>query len=293
MRARERVLGEGRLVALSWGDDAAPTWVALHGWLDNAATFSRLAPALVTALGIRLVALDLPGHGHSPARGAHADYPLWGYVPDVLDALDALNLRATTLVGHSMGAGVASLVAAAMPERVERLVLLDGLASTTNEPGETVAQLQAALRARRRSRSDAGGYADIEEAVAARVRGGVTRMDADTAMPIVERNLVKKADGRYHWRTDRRLVYPSLLRWSPDQMLATVAAIVAPVLLLQATAGVLTQRPHLGEACRRIGRLERRIVAGGHHLHLERVSIAQVASEIVSWHQSTIGEPVS
>ncbi|WP_232823799.1 alpha/beta hydrolase [Salinicola sp. CPA57] len=293
MRAREMILGEGRLAALSWGDDAAPTWVALHGWLDNAATFSRLAPALVTALGIRLVALDLPGHGHSPLRGAHADYPLWGYVPDVLDALDALNLNATTLVGHSMGAGVASLIAAATPERVDRLVLIDGLASTTNEPGETVAQLQAGLRARRRSRSDAGGYASLDDAVTARVRGGVTRIDADTARPIVERNLARKGDGRYQWRTDRRLVYPSLLRWTPDQMLATVAAIRAPVLLLQASAGVLTQRAHLGDACRRIDRLERRILSGGHHLHLERVSVAQVASEIVSWHRSTIGEPVS
>jgi len=290
---RERVLGEGRLAALSWGDDAAPTWVALHGWLDNAATFSRLAPALVTALGIRLVALDLPGHGHSPHRGARADYPLWGYVPDVLDALDALNLHATTLVGHSMGAGVASLIAAAAPERVDRLVLIDGLASTTSEPDETVAQLQAALRARRRSRSDAGGYASLDDAVSARVRGGVTRMDADTARPIVERNLLQQSDGHYRWRTDRRLVYPSLLRWTPDQMLATVAAIHAPVLLLQATGGVLTQRPHLGEACLRIDGLERRIVSGGHHLHLERVRVAQVASEIVRWHQSTVGESVS
>ncbi|WP_247643281.1 alpha/beta hydrolase [Salinicola sp. MIT1003] len=293
MRVREMILGEGRLAALSWGDDAAPTWVALHGWLDNAATFSRLAPALATALGIRLVALDLPGQGHSPHRGAGAEYPLWGYVPDVLDAVDALKLNSATFVGHSMGAGIASLIAAAAPERVDGLVLIDGLASTTNEPGETVTQLQAALRARRRSRSAAGSYASIDEAVAARVRGGVTRIDADTARPIVERNLGRQENGRYYWRTDRRLVHPSLLRWTPDQMLATVAAIRARVLLLQATAGVLTQRPHLGEACRRIDRLERRIVSGGHHLHLEGIRVAQVASEIVRWHQSTVVESMS
>jgi pimeloyl-ACP methyl ester carboxylesterase len=293
MSPRTLVLGDGRLAALSWGEEGAPTWVALHGWLDNAATFSRLAPALVTALGIRLVALDLPGHGHSPHRGAGADYPLWGYVPDVLDALDALKLHSTTLVGHSMGAGVASLIAAAAPERVDRLALIDGLASTTSEPDETVAQLQAALRARRRPRSVGDGHASLDEAVAARVRGGVTRIDADTARPIVERNLVKREDGRYHWRTDRRLVQPSLLRWTSAQMLATVAVICAPVLLLQATGGVLTERPYFGEACRRIDRLERRIVSGGHHLHLERVRVAQVVAEIVRWHQSIIGEPVS
>jgi len=304
MSPRTLVLGDGRLAALSWGEEGASTWVALHGWLDNAATFSRLAPALVSALGIRLVALDLPGHGHSPHRGAGADYPLWGYVPDVLEALDALELRSSTLVGHSMGAGVASLIAAAAPERVDRLVLIDGLASTTSEPDETVAQLQAALRARRRpppprsagpsaGRSASDGYASVDEAVAARVRGGVTRIDTDTARPIVERNLVGRGDGRYHWRTDRRLVQPSLLRWTSAQMLATVGVIRAPVLLLQATGGVLNERPYLGEACRRIDGLERRIVSGGHHLHLERVRVAQVATEIVRWHQSIIGEPLS
>ncbi|WP_110655008.1 alpha/beta fold hydrolase [Salinicola halimionae] len=293
MSPQTLVLGANRLAALSWGETSAPTWVALHGWLDNAATFSRLAPALVTTLGIRLVALDLPGHGHSPHRGAGADYPLWGYVPDVLDALDVLDLRSTTLVGHSMGAGVASLIAAAAPERVDRLVLIDGLASTTSEPDETATQLQAALHARRRPRSAGKGYATLDNAVAARVRGGVTRIDGDTAQPIVERNLVNREDGRYHWRTDRRLVQPSLLRWTAAQMLATVAGIRAPVLLLQATGGVLTERPYLGEACRRIDGLERRIVSGGHHLHLERVRVAQVASEIVRWHQSIIGEPVS
>lgn len=290
MSARELTLGEGRLAALSWGDASAPTWVALHGWLDNAATFSRLAPALVTALGIRVVALDLPGHGHSPARGAQADYPLWGYMPDVLEALDALNLNSTTLVGHSMGAGIASLIAAAIPERVERLVLLDGLASTTCEPEETVTQLQAALRARRHPRSESTGYASVDEAVAARVRGGVTRLDADAARPIVERNLTRRADGRFHWRTDRRLAHPSLLRWTPDQMLSALSAIRAPVLLLQATGGVLNERAHHGEACRRIARLERRIVSGGHHLHLERVRVASVAAEIVSWHHLVLAE---
>lgn len=285
MTADELSLAGGRLAALSWGDADAPTWLGLHGWLDNAATFARLAPLLVEALGIRLVALDLPGHGHSRARSDDADYPLWGYLPDVIEALDTLSLPAVTLIGHSMGAGVSSLLAAACPERVERLVLIDGLASTTCDASETVEQLRTALRARRRPRGDGAGYDSLEAAVAARVRGGVTRMDADTARPIVERSLLRGEDGRYRWRTDRRLTMPSLLRWAPEQMLATVAEIGAPTLLLQATGGVLNERPHVGEACRRIARLERRVLSGGHHLHLERVRVAQVAAEVVRWSQ--------
>ncbi|GHB29738.1 alpha/beta fold hydrolase [Salinicola rhizosphaerae] len=283
MRPRDLRLADGRLAALSWGEEGAPIWLALHGWLDNAASFSRLAPTLAATLGVRIVALDLPGHGHSQARGAGADYPLWGYLPDVLDALEALDASRVTLFGHSMGAGIATMLAAAAPECVARLVLIDGLASTTDEPAATVGQLQAGLRARRRPARDSRGYATVEEALAARVRGGVTRLDAETARPIVERNLQRDRDGRFHWRTDPRLSAPSLLRWSPAQMLETMAAVDVPTLLLQASAGVLNERAHFHEACRRIARLTRRVLGGGHHLHLERATVARVGEEIVRW----------
>lgn len=283
MTPSELRLAQGRLAALSWGSDGAPIWLALHGWLDNAASFSRLAPILVAALGVRIVALDLPGHGYSKPRGAGADYPLWGYLPDVLDALEALHAPRVTLVGHSMGAGIATMLAAAVPECVARLVLIDGLASATDEPAATVGQLQAGLRHRRRVVRDSPGYPSIDAAVAARVRGGVTRLDAETARPIVERNLQRDRDGRFHWRTDRRLTAPSLLRWSPAQMLETMAAVDVPTLLLQASAGVLNERPHFHEACRRIAPLTRRVLNGGHHLHLERATVARVGEEIVRW----------
>ena len=72
--AQPLTLAGGRLAALAWGEPSAPTWLALHGWLDNAASFSRLAPLLCTRLGVRIVALDFSGHGHS-LHGA-GDYAL-------------------------------------------------------------------------------------------------------------------------------------------------------------------------------------------------------------------------
>lgn len=53
----------GELSALQWGQPDAPPLLALHGWLDNAASFARLAPLL--AKHRRAIALDMPGHGHS------------------------------------------------------------------------------------------------------------------------------------------------------------------------------------------------------------------------------------
>ncbi len=65
-------------------EDGKPV-IALHGWLDNAATFSRLAPRLQ---GLRIVALDLPGHGHSDHRPAGAGYNIWDYAHDVLQVAE-------------------------------------------------------------------------------------------------------------------------------------------------------------------------------------------------------------
>ncbi|WP_353979157.1 alpha/beta hydrolase [Salinicola endophyticus] len=277
----ETTLGEAGLAAQVWGAAEAPVWLALHGWLDNAATFSRLAPLLVEALGIRVVALDLPGHGRSPHRGDGGDYSPWGYLPELVEVVETLGPAPLTLLGHSMGAGVASLLAAALPARVARLVLIDGLAPLTTTPEQAPEQLRLGLRARRRPRRGEHGYATLEAALEARVNGGRTRLDADTARPIVERGLRRGEDGLFYWRSDRRLIWPSLLRLSPEQMLALLGEIVAPTLLIQATAGVLGEREQLAESCQRVRRLQRRVVSGGHHLHLERTRVAQVAAEVV------------
>ncbi len=55
-----------RLAAQAWGDPQLPRLLALHGWLDNAASFDRLAPLLCGHFHI--VAIDLPGHGRSGHR---------------------------------------------------------------------------------------------------------------------------------------------------------------------------------------------------------------------------------
>ncbi|MGQ4879517.1 alpha/beta fold hydrolase [Billgrantia sp. LNSP4103-1] len=274
-------LAGGRLAALAWGEPAAPTWLALHGWLDNAASFSRLAPLLVEHLGIRIVALDFAGHGHSTHR--EGDYALWDYCHDLLDAADELGLERASLLAHSMGAGVACLTAAALPERVEQLVLLDGLGAVTTVAEESADQLRKGLQAARRPRSGAPRYPDSVTAVAARVAGGVTPIDAETATPLVERNLAREADGRVRLRTDGRLLWPSPVRLSPEQALALLGAIRAPTLLIEGERGILGERDMARAARAAVPHLKRKVLPGGHHLHLEPSVVSSVASAIVEW----------
>jgi pimeloyl-ACP methyl ester carboxylesterase len=280
-QARPLMLADGRLAALAWGEEDTPTWLALHGWLDNAASFTRLGPLLSERLGIRIVALDFAGHGHS--RHREGDYALWDYCHDLLDAADELGLERMSLLAHSMGAGVACLTAAALPERVERLVLIDGLGAVSTPAEASAAQLRKGLKAARRPRSASPRYPDSRTAVAARVSGGVTSIDAETAAPLVERNLAREADRHVWLRTDARLLWPSPVRLTPQQALALLGAIEAPALLIEGEGGILGEREMALAARAAVARLTRRVLPGGHHLHLEPDKAASVAKAIEEW----------
>lgn len=100
------------------GPLGGPPLVLLHALGERASDWDGVLPAL--APRHRVYALDLRGHGDS---GRAAVYSLEAMRDDVLAVLDALGLDRVDLVGHSMGAVVAYLLAGARPERVGRLVL--------------------------------------------------------------------------------------------------------------------------------------------------------------------------
>jgi pimeloyl-ACP methyl ester carboxylesterase len=116
--------------------------VLLHGWPDSGFSFSRVASALAAA-GHRTLAVDQRGFGDSsrPATGYRID----DLAEDVVAFLDALDLPAVTLVGHSMGSFVARRVPQLHPERVRRLVLIGAAATAANEVVHEVVALVADL----------------------------------------------------------------------------------------------------------------------------------------------------
>ena len=78
----------GRTIAAKrWGNSGGPKFIALHGWLDNANTFDRLAPLLPE---LNLVALDFAGHGYSDHRAPGAHYHQIDDVQDVIAAAQVL-----------------------------------------------------------------------------------------------------------------------------------------------------------------------------------------------------------
>lgn len=105
--------------------------LCVHGWLDNSASFHKLAPSLIeNGVASEVYALDLPGHGWSSHKSPDAPQQLLAeYVYYIAEAANHLFPREEpfTLVGHSMGAGISVMYSAAYPEQISSLVLLEGL----------------------------------------------------------------------------------------------------------------------------------------------------------------------
>lgn len=268
MQERFVTLADGRRVALLENRQAAPELpqkpllIALHGWLDNGASFLPLAPYLDD---FHLVCVDLPGHGHSDHKTT--PYVFVDWLDDLYQITQAAGWSRFVLLGHSLGALIASAYAGVFPEQIERLILLEGLGPLT-QPDEAVpAQIKRAIlnRSRTRERS-AAGFASIDEAVAARCK--VADITPVAARLICERQLEERA-GRLQWRSDPRLRDLSPLRMSEGQAQALIRAICCPVLFIRGEQGFaeLEAQWQLRQGAFR--QIEQVILPGNHHFHME------------------------
>lgn len=264
------------LRGLAWGDPAGTPVLALHGWLDNAASFTFLAPHLS---GAYVVAPDLTGHGHSDSRSADASYQIWDDLPELLGILDALDWQTFHLMGHSRGAIIATLLASALPERVDSLTLLDGVVPSPIEESEFPAQLRKALEDKKLLQNRASKtYASVAEALGARTRQGLSQ---GAARAIVERNLLESG-GVYRWRTDPRLQGASAMKLTAAQSQAALRALTMPVLLLLASETAY-RAAGLAELVRdNIGKVAVEEIPGHHHFHMED-GCEQVAQRIITF----------
>jgi pimeloyl-ACP methyl ester carboxylesterase len=253
------------LGARAWGDPGLPPLVALHGWLDNAGSFALLAPLL--ARRFHVLALDLPGHGHSDHLPAGASYHFIDYARTILGAVDALGLGNYTLLGHSLGAGVASLVATATPQHIGQLLLIEGLGPLGDDSTSTLRRFRDALVPQPGPRRPLRLFRSIEQAISARSMASGLR--GELARPIVERGL-REVDGGWCWRSDSRLTRSSALRMAEAQIRALLHGIDAPTALLLAQP----QTPYLPGAMMReraacVSHIQISHMHGCHHLHLE------------------------
>ncbi len=272
MTGRERILELPylRVAALEWGSDEDPPVLALHGWLDNAASFSRLAAMLE---GLHLVALDLPGHGRSDHLPDASSLIFVDWVALVLQVADSLGWDRLSMVGHSMGAGIATLMPAVAPELVSSMVLIEGLGPLSGNAADAPDQLAKALQSENRlAQAESRVFRQLDDAVAARKQG--SDLDTESARILVERSTVAGPDG-LRFTHDPRLKASSRLRLTEGQVLAFLERIKCSVLAIGATAGLRYPEGIVERRLETIRNVEIAEVEGGHHVHLthpERVA---------------------
>jgi len=258
-------LSWGIMEGLHWSNPGAPKLLCLHGWLDNAASFVPLAPFLED---FDLLAVDFAGHGFSSHRPTTNHYYFADNLFDVDAALDALGWEKCHIIGHSMGAGVASSFAAALPERLDRLVLLDAVGIMTLPANRTAGQLRSSMMSVRKRRSFLRPYESIEEAMRARQKN--SPLSDEAARLLCERALEHTGD-YYQWRTDPRLNWRSPQFQGDAQALDLLAAIRSPTLVMTSPAVL----EYLGDEM-----MQKRLSAiadcrhlandGHHHFHMEQ-----------------------
>ncbi len=274
--------GGQTFTGLAWGQEGSPVVLAFHGWTDNAATFTRLAPLLE---GMRLIALDLAGHGHSDHRPEGGDYPLWSFIPDIVAIGNALGLSKLHLLGHSMGGIVSTMMAATVPERVASIALIDGLLPGTVEEKDFLAQMKKGINWRiRGSRAGRRTFASIEEAVEARLNG-FSKLSPQAAEILVSRGL-KEQNGGWVWRTDSRLMAPTVQRLTPTQAECLLAAVEAPACLVVAEDGFIHGQVKALKG--KVDHFDPVVITGGHHLHLEDEAL-QVAERLQPHFDKVLG----
>jgi lipase len=168
-----------------WGEPDAPAIVCLHGLNAHGRRFRKLAEEHLAGR-FRVLAPDLRGHGHSDWE------PPWTiatHAHDVLETLDAAGVRGATWIGHSFGGRLILELAALVPERIERAVLLDPAIQLLPHVGFDFAE---------KERVD-NSFASPEDAISARLDTGVPTTREHLAEENAE-HLVRHADGRFRFR---------------------------------------------------------------------------------------------
>ena len=264
------------------------TVIALHGWLDNAASFSLLAPYFASA-NIQVIAVDLAGQGLSDMRPLQASYHLWDDAVDVLAIANQLDLDNFSLIGHSRGAMIATMLTVSLSDtgRVQALINLDGLLPLPidiEDDAEQFKRFVNGFQSRKASRQ----FKTREEAIS--VRAKAANMTPVAVEYLAQRGLIESDQG-FSWRIDERLKIASAMKQTAahnQQWLLLLRQQIQQQALrcriIMAEQG-LAQMPELISCAKTYPELDWQYFAGGHHQHMQQQadSIAQSCLQLLTF----------
>jgi pimeloyl-ACP methyl ester carboxylesterase len=223
-----------RLHYADWGNPDAPPLLLVHGGRDHCRNWDWVANRLKNDWHI--IAPDLRGHGDSE-WSATGTYAMESYIYDLAQIIDQQGLAPVTVIAHSLGGNICIRYAGIFPEKVKKLVAIEGLGPSPKMMAERMATSlderlrkwiadQRGLSARLPRR-----YATLEDAFR-RMREENTHLSIEQARHLTQYGVNQNEDGTYSWKFDNYVrVFPPV-DISATELELLWSRIVCPTLLV-------------------------------------------------------------
>ncbi|NEP08925.1 MAG: alpha/beta fold hydrolase [Symploca sp. SIO2C1] len=259
-----------RLCLCTWGPEAGPLVLCLHGILEQGAAWEEVAVPLAK-MGYRVVAPDLRGHGRSSHIGKGNSAHLVDFLGDVDAIVAELTDQPFILVGHSIGSVVAAMYASVRSQKVRALVLVDTVLPSDGNDNEVVEQLATHLDYLT-SPSEHPVFPDVATA-ASRLRLGTPKMSKALALKLAQR-ITEPYDGGVRWRWDPMLRTRTGVGFNGNSFpkaryLELLRQIQAPITLIYGDTSQLNRTDDLSEQQAVMPQAKRVFLSGGHNLHID------------------------
>ena len=261
-----------KLHYVDWGDPGKPPLLLIHGGRDHARNWDWVAQAL--RHDYHIIAPDLRGHGDSQwAIGG--GYAMIDYTLDVAQLLAALKLFPITIIGHSLGGSIALQYTGTYPDRVTKVVAIEGLGPPPgmirDRPAqermlEWIAEMQA-LSSRHPRR-----YKNLDEAVE-RMREANPHLSPEQARHLTIHGCYRDEDGTYLWKFDNYVRAASPYLFNMKDARALWSQITCPVLLVRGTESWASDPEKDGRATAFTNYKLVNIERAGHWVHHDQLDV--------------------
>ncbi|MDP6707111.1 MAG: alpha/beta hydrolase [Alphaproteobacteria bacterium] len=226
-----------RLHYVDWGNAGAPPLLLVHGGRDHCRNWDWVAQRMRG--DYHILAPDLRGHGDSQWM-LGGSYNLPEFVYDIAQLLHQTELTPTPIVAHSLGGMISLLYAGLYPEKVEKLVVIEGLGLSPERTGEVAKQPTADRMAewvdelRTISGRAPKRYPTLEEAYR-RMQEANPHLSPEQARHLTVHGVNRNEDGTYSWKFDNYVRQSTPYGLSPSRTRELWSRITCPVLLLRGT----------------------------------------------------------
>ena len=213
----------------AWGDESKPPLLLVHGGRDHARSWDFVAAAMTDRFAV--YAPDLRGHGDSDWT-VGGQYRISDHVIDLTKLIDTIDRGPVDIIAHSMGGRVSLDLAAAFPDRVRRLVAIEGFGWPLRSERSAAERMRGLVKAVHEIEEGESRiyktFADAE----ARMQEANKRLSPEMVRHLTKHAVRRREDGSLVWKFDPYVYVQALPDWTQEELMELWRRIEAPVLLI-------------------------------------------------------------